>query len=299
VDLTVNRFLGVDPGVRGGQSPRWGIAILILSWPACAITPPPPGGPLRSETFIQLQTSLAVAYGPAGVTARPPAGVDTRVTGNGQTFGPFALPIPTMLAVRQTLGRFAEFGADKGWLDSGIEARIGLPDASTAWPVVLSASWRSGRFGVINDPVRGTFQQRVSLEIYPHLLDRSWISLRLLASIGLSRGNFLHSVVLPDSFNTSTGDGPPTWDSINVVRPETRLQGTVGVDARVFNARLMVAVAPWVALSSGPPTYNNSTDARDFKQSWGMALMIAPGIGIDPIKSLRQSWGRSLPAEDR
>lgn len=59
----------------------------------------------------------------------------------------------------------------------------------------------------------------------------------------------------------------------------------------------VAALAPWFLLRSGATTYPRAA-ASDFSQSWGVAVVLAPTVGADPIGRVAE-WLSGGVDEDR
>jgi hypothetical protein len=252
------------------------------------MTGPAPGGALRPGATTQLEPSWAVAYGPASANVG-----GTRVTGSGQTYngktGQGTI-VPLRVGVRQTLGGVVEASGDIGWLDSGVELRAGTPGGAGAFPVAVTAGFRSGRFAF--NLGEKTYEGRLRFEVYPDLSRANDGSKRLMLAAGASTGTFAHSLTLPDSFQSQGGDAPDfDTASVIVVRPETRLELAIGFSLRGPRGGVTFALVPWILLHAGAPTKEVCSScigfpapaATDFSQSWGAALVVSPSLAVDFI----------------
>jgi hypothetical protein len=261
---------------------KWaGPLVLVLLVGGCALTSPAPGGPLRNGSFSEIQPSWAMAYGRASATV---GGV--RVSGNGQTevVGKDRAPIPNLvpltLGVRKQIGPVFEVNADIGWVDSGLGLRVGLPSGALV-PLVLSAGARTGKISAFGDD---TYQGLVALEAYPDLSRERDGSLRLVLSLGLTGGAFQHQLALPDSFDSGS-DAPHGFPVASVVRPELRLQTSIGLSLVRSGRAITVALSPWILLAAAAPSSTacleceNSSIISDFSQTWGLALLVVPSVG--------------------
>ena len=242
------------------------------------MTTPAPGGPLRPGAFAQLQPSWAGAYGPASVRLD---GVKVSVSGQGVPVSPTEL-VPLTFGIRQAVGSHVEASADIGWVDSGIGLRFGVPFFEST-PLVLAAGLRTGAVSVVRPD---TYEGSLSLEAYPDLSRARDGSLRLVLAVGVSSGAFWHQLWLPSQYH-SDSDAPTGAPLLEIVRPETRLQTSLGLYFQREHASVVVALSPWFLLSSRDPTSaicdtcDSSHVVTDFSQSWGVALIIAPSWGKD------------------
>jgi hypothetical protein len=250
---------------------------LLLVISGCALTPPIPGGPLRSGTYTAAQTTWAYAYGPARASQG-----GQQISGNGQMIGrgdPIGSAVPVSVGIRQALTTHAELAADYGFLNSGVELRAGTAAAESRWPGAISLQARSSQLAVgVSDNHPGpTYELRLRLEAYPE-----WVSAqkRWMFSLGVSHGVFEHSIPGPAA---QGGDVPDLDARFVVARRETRLEFGIGFDLQVPRAELRFAVLPWVVLGSGATTAPCQPGCApiDFSQSWGLSILFSPSLGGD------------------
>lgn len=255
----------------------------------CAITSPAPGGPLRQGAYLRVQPTWAVSYAPGDAVVTPPQGVSAKagpVSGNTQSFGgdptltAVGTVIPISLGLRQSVGRFADVGADLGWLDSGVEVRVGPSDATAALPFVVSASARSSRLALLKLDEQ-TYQGRLRFEAYPRIEELPFLSRRAIVGGGVSFGTFLHDLgvpAIPDPNPPEIGGGPP---HVMLTRPEVRLEGVFGYERHDDRFGLMVAVAPWIVAAHGAVS-SRDWIVSSFSQDVGVTLLVSFTFGGDP-----------------
>jgi hypothetical protein len=278
------------------------LVLAALAIAGCALTAPVPAGPVRANTVTQLQPSWALAYGRASANLG-----GARVSGNGQTFGgplPWGAPLPIRLGLRQAFGSVVEASGDLSWVDSGLELRAGSPEGSWLIPVAISAGIRNSSIltipssnsgGIAIALNQGTYERRLRVEAYPEMSMGRLGAVRLLLSAGVSWGAFVHDLNVGPTYaaGPSITIGP---GGVTVVRPETRLELTVGIYKRGTRGSATVALAPWILLDSGAPTKAEcvgcaqSGSVSDFSQSWGVSLIVSPALAGDLIAWL--SGGR-------
>ncbi|HVX93903.1 MAG TPA: hypothetical protein VHK47_03240 [Polyangia bacterium] len=277
-------ILRVEAAARALRKPppvRLFIGLLGVLVGGCAITTPAPGGPIHAGTYTQFQPQYAMAYGPASMTVdgvRVSGSAQTRFTGGG----PFLNPLPLGVAFRQQAAGL-EANADVGWVDSGVGVRFAIPpkSAGTA-PVVLSLGVRTGRISAFQDD---TYQGSLAVEAYPLIARTETRSTRLMLSLGATAGTFVREMLLPDRYMLE-GDVPSGSPTVKVLRPEVRLQTSVGVHLSGEHSALGVALSPWFVLYADEPTsvVCQSCSGRpvisDFAQSWGLSLSLTPSIGF-------------------
>ena len=263
------------------------VMALIGTTSGCTLTAPVPGGPLRPETFTAGQTTWAYAYGSARGSSR-----GTTVTGNGETVGrggDLGASIPISVGLRQALGSSVEMSGDVGWLESGLELRVGTPGGRGRWPWTVGAGVRSAAVAIgISDNNPGpTYQGRLRFEIDPLLttVGPTEGPLRLMLAAGISSGVFEHSIEGPES---AGGDVPDFDARFVTTRPEARLELAVGVALRLANADFRFAIAPWILLGAGAPANRCGAACApvDFSQSWGVSFLLSPSVGGDLIARL-------------
>jgi hypothetical protein len=190
-------------------------------------------------------------------------------------------PIPITAGVRQSLGAHADLAATLGWHDSGLELRLG-PGPGEGVPWAITAGARAGRFGLLGD--RRTYEGRVRFEAYPRLPTPTGpSSIEMALSLGVSAGLFSHFLPLPD--NREPSDTPSAPPNVQILRPEVRIEGAIGIGAQTAGGGFTVALMPWVAVASGTPTATDSSiTVTSFDESVGVSLVFAPGGGHDLLK---------------
>lgn len=254
------------------------IGLLGVLVGGCAITTPAPGGPIHAGTYTRIEPQYAIAYGPASMT------VDgVTVSGAAQTRGATAqlpTPIPLAIGVRQAAGGF-EASADVGWIDSGVGLRYALPSIAGTEPLVISAGARTGRISAFQDD---TYAVSLAVETYPLIAGAGTHSTRLMLSLGASAGTFVHELALPDRYK-SASDAPTGPPMARVLRPEIRLQTSVGVYLTREHFAVGIALSPWFVLHAEEPTSIVCQDCDgypvigDYAQSWGLSLSLTPSFG--------------------
>ncbi|HEY2898980.1 MAG TPA: hypothetical protein VGL59_00280 [Polyangia bacterium] len=208
--------------------------------------------------------------------------VQSRNVGRG-FIDPLPNPIPLAVGARQALGSSLEASADVGWVDSGVGLRLAIPPVGDVQPPIISAGVRSGVVSYFGDR---TYEGHLSLEAYPVISGAKNRSLRLLLSVGATGGTFVHEMLLPQSF-ASSSDAPVGPPIARILRPELRLQTSVGLFLSREHWGLAVALSPWILLRAGEPSSQVCQDCdgphtiANYAQTWGLALTIAPLIGSD------------------
>jgi hypothetical protein len=292
---TASGPIGTNVAYVHGVQPLSAVAATVLlpvSLAACALTAPVPAGALRPGTTTQIAPSWAIAYGAGSATVG-----ETRIHGNGQTYGgPTGVGsfLPLRLALRQSIGGVADVGGDVGWLDAGVDVRVGTNDQSDV-PFSIMAGVRSGQIAFhIGEK---THEWRAQVEVDPRLSQGADRSTRLILAAGIAGGSFAHAIMLPDGLRSEGGDAP-NFDPPGAifVRPEIRLELGVGLDVRRPQAAASFVLAPWILLDSQAPTRTACSDCQmaigEFSQSWGLALIITPKVSGDPLGRLFGTGGR-------
>ena len=105
-------------------------------------------------------------------------------------------------------------------------------------------------------------------------------------SVGATAGTFLHELLLPQGY-ASASDAPTGPPITRILRPEVRLQTSVGLFLPREHFGLAVALSPWILLRADDPTSLVCQDCdgphviANYGQTWGISLSIAPAIGTD------------------
>jgi hypothetical protein len=258
---------------------KWLVGLLGFLVGGCAITTPAPGGPMHPGVYTQVQPQWAMAYGPASMTvdgATVSGSAQTRFTGGA----PAPNPVPLTLGVRQVVAD-VEAGADVGWVDSGVALRFALPPRVGTEPLVLSVGLRTGRVSAFRDD---TYQGSLAVEAYPVISWAGTRSTRLMLSLGATAGTFVHELLLPDSYRLDS-DAPTGSPTVKVLRPEVRLQTSVGVYVTNEHFGLGIALSPWFVVHAAEPTSVVCEDCTgrpvigNYEQSWGISLSLIPSFG--------------------
>jgi hypothetical protein len=203
-------------------------------------------------------------------------------------WSPVAL-FPRRFELRGSILPWFDVGADIGWLDGGVDARVGLPAAlGVAWAVQVAGGVRSGDPGPFED-TKSTHARWLRLEAYA-LLKESNIGggdvsqIRGILALGASDGRFGHQLPdpRPDPDAHTDSIGPY---AIWVEREETRLDFAFGAD---FFARPASATL----LAQGYAVLNSSCvdcdDVARYSQSWGASIVLRGALLLGP-----RSWWRA------
>ena len=132
-----------------------------------------------------------------------------------------------------------------------------------------------------SDSYEGSF----ALEAYPRLSPvnhpRQW---HLILSLGVTGGVFQHQLLLPTSYDFDS-DAPHGFATLTILRPEVRLQTTVGIYLRRAHDGIGISLSPWILLGASNPTSitcsecNSVPSVTGFTQTWGASLSVTPSWG--------------------
>jgi len=240
---------------------------LIVNLTGCASAPPGPRGPLLGPG-IEAATDFSYAYGSGSVEL--PDG--TRITGPGDNYWSGLTIFPRRLEGRLSPLKWFDIGGQVGWLDAGADIRVGRPAAlGTNWPFNLAAGFTTGKGGPFED-TKPTRARWLRLEAYPALPSPD-IHARLVLAGGVDFGVFLHEIGDPRP-QTMFSDG---WGpiAINVVRPETRIESSVGIFIPAPIASFMFTVSPYVTVAAGAPEINCHAcqPVVSYREEWGLVFV--------------------------
>ncbi len=228
-------------------------------------------GPLRGPG-VQLAGDYQVAFSRAEATL--PGGEVTSGTSD-HYWSPYAVA-QRRLELRASILPWFDVGTDIGWLDGGVDGRVGLPAApGVEWAMQVAGGWRSGAQGPI-EHTKSTNARWLRLEAYPLLRERisndgSLYQMRGILGLGVSDGRFIHQ--LPDPrISLHEGSDGFSPDVIRVEREETRVDVALGAD--FFGA----PAAAVTIFAQGYAVLNSSCvdcdDVARYSQGWGASLVL-------------------------
>jgi hypothetical protein len=150
--------------------------------------------------------------------------------------------------------------------------RLGRPAApDVTWAFAVDAGFETGRAALLDD-FRGLRSRWVRLELYPLVPlfpADSTMSMRLVIAAGVNTGTFYRAISDPRD--------QPGHSDISVLRPETRIEGSLG--AVFFPPRLgeaMLTANPYVVAHAGVPTPRcQGCDAiASYSHAWGVVVIL-------------------------
>jgi hypothetical protein len=196
-----------------------------------------PGGPLPKGGGFAINTAIAAPVAVGRADAISWNGRD-RGTYSDATADHSLFPMFARAGARLAPASYFDVAADIGWVEAGAEVRVGLPEGTRPFPVALAGGYRAGWEPLFTNRFSPTFGYG-RLEAYP--LFWSGTEGRRLSAVltaGISHGDRYHSVTLPRSQFNENGDniGNP---EVEVLRRETRLEATLGVDAHPYRGLLL------------------------------------------------------------
>jgi hypothetical protein len=251
------------------------VAGLVLLLAGCASAPPGPRGPLLGPG-IEVATDYSYAYG-AGSVELPDG---TRSSGSADNYWSALTILPRRLEGRLSPVKWLDIGGQLGWLDSGADLRVGVPAApERSWAFDLAAGFDTGRGGLFED-TKPTRSRWLRLEAYPSLPNPQ-LHTRLVLAAGADFGTFLHQLGDPRPQTTfSDGWGPA---AIQVVRTETRLEGSVGVFVYPgVVGSFMLTINPYVTVDSGAPetSCHACQPIASYAEDWGIVLVMRLALRV-------------------
>jgi hypothetical protein len=244
---------------------------------------PGPRGPL-TEAGAQVGIDWSVAYNQATLD-----GVGTRPQVNESSdrfYSNFAI-FPRRLELRVAPVSFIDVGADLGWIDGGVDVRLGVPAApSRVFAGNVAFGFRSGEPIPISR-TRGMHSLWARLEAYPLLHEkphpRGFTMGRAVLSLGVDAGLFYHAVTEPYDPAEVVFDGPPLGrDDIDLPRRELRIEAALGYHlASAERTSVLIAFEPyWVT--------SHDDSQPDYHQSWGTVLVLRLALSV-PLHPARNS----------
>jgi hypothetical protein len=243
-------------------------AIFGLQLVGCATGSPGPRGPLLGPG-VEISEDIAAGFGPStvdladGTHANGLADNTTAATAVGLLRG---------VEGRLSPIKWCDVGGRVGWIGSGLDVRLGRPAApDVTWAFAVDAGFETGRAALMDD-FKGLRSRWVRLELYPWVPlfpADSTMSLRLVIAAGVNTGTFYRA--LPDPRNR------PGAQDISVLRPETRIEGSLG--AVFFPPRLgvvMLTANPYLVAHAGTPAPRcQGCDAiASYSHSWGVLVTL-------------------------
>lgn len=247
---------------------------------ACASLPGVPAGPARPGASFSL--TYAYAFGSAkAVVADTPAGATHRVRGSSEMYGGAAPLVPLRAAARLSPTSFLDFGADIGWMDLGLQLRAGQLDAQRQLPWGFELEWRTGEPTLFRySEARRARTYRGRFEAYPHLGVTGDVDVFGVLTLGASTGTWVHYLPTPEREPTGDGFG----SALEVRRPETRLEMSLGVHDRGPGGAVTLAFLPWLVVdhrSARQDCTDCGFEPRSLDLGWGFGVALSGSLALE------------------
>lgn len=254
------------------------LALMAGASTGCAAALPGPRGPLRGPG-VQLAGDYQFAFSHAEATLSE--GEVTSGTSD-HYWSPLAV-FPRRFELRGSILPWFDVGADIGWLDGGIDARVGLPAApGVKWAMHVAGGVRSGSPGPFED-TKSTNARWLRLEAYPILMEKrmndgSVSQIRGVLGLGLSTGRFIHQLADPRIDPDDSGDSLAP-SVIMVEREETRVDMALGMDFFGGPAAATLFAQGYTVLNS---SCVDCDDVARYSQGWGASLVLRGALVLGP-----------------
>jgi hypothetical protein len=237
-----------------------------------------------TEAGAQVAIDWSAAYNQA---ALDPAGTRPQVNESSDRFYSSFTIFPRRLELRVAPVSFIDVGADLGWLDGGVDVRVGVPAAAgRVLAGNLALGFRSGE-PIPIDSTRGMHSLWARLEAYPLLHEerhpRGVTMGRAVLALGVDAGLFYHAVTKPYDSTDAQFDGPPLGrDDIDLPRRELRIEAALGYHvASAERTSALIAFEPYWVVS-------HDDSQPDYHQSWGTVLVLRLALSV-PLRPARKS----------
>lgn len=220
---------------------------------------------------LKMATDWSVALSHA--TLERSSGAD--VTGSSDHYW-VNLPLPPRrIELRVSPVSWADIGADVGWLDGGVDVRVGVPaQRGEFWAGNLALGARSGQAGPFKDTKR-QYSYWARTEVYP-LLNESGGALqksrRAVFSLGIDVGAFYHQLGLPPDALEEDEDGFGIH-AAQLIRDEMRIEAAAGIVLLNKQASVLIALEPYLAFDLETDSGSCSLCPR-YQQSTGIVLVM-------------------------
>jgi hypothetical protein len=241
-----------------------------------------PGGPLPRGGGASFKSAFAFPVGYGKTTIASDDGTIQGTYSDSYADGRSFFFVPTQIGLRIAPLSYIDVAADLGWRDSGIEARLGLPEGSQPLPVALTGGYRLG-YGILSAPANlHPNYAYARVEAYPRLWtsrERPWYG---VFTAGMSRGNRYHAIRLPPQFNSCDMFCSP---GAEFVRDETRVELSLGIDYRNRKGFTFgVVIMPYRVIASGPVQSVNFTGSPyhvvNHQQDFGGLIAVTFGYAL-------------------
>ncbi len=262
--------------------------VIAVGAPGCMIFPAGPGGPLQPQGTVQFSHHSGYAAAPARAALTSADGIpDTAVHDDHADAQNVPYPFPPARGgARVSPIDWWDVAVDAGWLDAGVETRVGVPEhVERLFPMALSFSARTGAAGLRNLGNRGHWELRSRIELYPWLAKTRHGRARAILALGASTGERFHLVAVPDV--DDEGEGYPGFvDTLGLLRQELRVEAVGGVELRWRRMITSAIVTPYVIPSAREPKFTacNGCSWRlvGYEQHYGAAVILSLGAALGP-----------------
>lgn len=248
------------------------IPVLATALWGCLSVPAVPAGPIRAPG-VRLGLAYAYAHAAAETQATLPSGEPYGFSGNSQIYRAW-LPVPTRVMLRYSPASFIDFGGDLALMDMGLQLRAGPLDAHRRIPWGFELEWRIGQAYRDSLPERARMY-RARFEMYPRLGKLGAVDGFGVLTLGASTGTWRHYVSSPGHAGQSEGYDLP---ALNVLRPETRLEMSIGGHLLGGRAAMTLAFLPWIVVDEQralKACADCGLQYRELDVDWGFAIAIS------------------------
>lgn len=256
---------------------------MLLLASGCISSSGIPGGPLPRGGGFTVNGAFAAPIGIANADVRSTSVSSTKVRDATADHAP--LPMLDRAGVRIAPTSYFDLATDIGLNELGVEARAGLPERSYPFPFAITGGYRRGWEPYMTSKFTPEFAYG-RLEVYPLFWSDAERDIYGVFTGGASYGNRFHSLSLPDNFHVqhdmSIEIGAP---QLQVLRRETRLEATLGVQARpIRSLPLGFYFMPYVVANRDPRVLQTGLDGADsstqlvrYQQNFGFIVAVQVG----------------------
>jgi hypothetical protein len=271
-------------GVVGWTKSGCFLGVLGLVSLGCAAAPAGPRGPLMGPG-VKLATdwSLALSY------ARLERENESDLEGTSDHYW-LNLPLPPRrVELRVSPVSWADMGGDIGWLDGGLDVRVGIPARrGERWAGNVALGMRSGEAGPFKDTKR-TRSYWARTELYPLLSESKGgmrTSRRGVFSLGIDVGAFYHQLDRSPTESEKNEDGLG-FHAVQLIRDEMRIEAAAGIVLLNERSSVLIALEPYLAFDLETDSGSCAVCAR-YHQSTGIVLVIDAALFLsferDPLR---------------
>jgi hypothetical protein len=275
-------------------------AVVSLLISGCIAAPGIPGGPMQGPS-VALTGTYGYALAPAEVQLHRSTD-DRRLRQWDETTEAVNLPVaPARGGARVGLSDWLDVAADVGFLESGAEVRVGVPEGSRPLPFAISVGSRWGALGLLDRHQGEHREGRVRFEIYPRLhgLDRG-VRMNLIGTLGASFGRRYRALPahgLPPALVPDPDEDHEGWPTVGtwndptsyVLRDETRLEATLGIEKRKDRTVVSFFLMPYWTVAHGRALDAGCSGCQEWRVErlaarFGLALFATATFTWKPIE---------------